>query len=325
MEGFFMFKRLMFGVIIACYASSATADVRFWKHVWKQTDFTKTAIDYKSVLQGGPGKDGIPALSDPTMMPVEQNTQLAANEPVMTVEMAGQPARAYPIRYLMWHEIVNDTVEGIPIAVTYCPLCNSGIVFDRRLNGKTYTFGVSGLLRNSDMIMFDRETESWWQQFTGDAIVGDLLGQKLIKIPGWMESWETFKTRNPDGLVQAEPESRRNYGQNPYVGYDTGRPFLYNGENPPFGINPLARVVAIENQAWPLQRIQAAGSIEEGGYTISWNAGTASALDRRNIAAGRDVGAIRVRDASGNDVVHDVAFAFAFHAFHPDGEWMLDK
>ena len=320
-----MFKRLILSVVLVNFAFSATADVRFWKHVWKQTDFTKTSIDFKSVLSGGPGKDGIPSLSDPTMLPVDKAPELSANEPVITVEIKGHAARAYPIRYLIWHEIVNDNVEGIPFAVTFCPLCNSGVVFDRRLNGKTYSFGVSGFLRNSDMIMFDRETETWWQQFTGEAIVGDLLGQKLVKIPGWMESWETFKTRNPDGLVQAKPKATRNYGQNPYSGYDTGRPFLYNGENPPFGINPLARVIVIDNQAWPLDRLMKENSLTENGYTISWEAGTASALDQRNIASGRDVGAIRVRDASGRDVVHDVAFAFAFHAFHPDGQWMLDK
>lgn len=319
-----MFRHIVLTVALVSFATVASADVRFWKHVWKQTDFTKTSIDFKTVLQGGPGKDGIPSLSDPEMMTVASNTDLAANEPVMTVEIEGHPARAYPIRYLMWHEIVNDSVGQIPFAVTFCPLCNSGVVFDRRLDGKTYSFGVSGLLRNSDMIMFDRETESWWQQFTGEAIVGDLIGKSLIKIPGWMESWDTFKTRNPDGLVQAEPKARRNYGQNPYAGYDTGRPFLYNGENPPFGINPLARVIVIENQAWPLERIKNAGSVTENGYTISWVSGTASALDKRNIASGRDVGAIRVRDGSGNDVVHDVAFAFAFHAFHPTGEWMLN-
>ena len=320
-----MFRNIVLGFAFASFAFSASADVQFWKHVWKQTDFSRTSIDYKTVLQGGPGKDGIPSLSDPEMMVVTLNTDLAPNEPVMTVEIDGHAARAYPIRYLMWHEIVNDSVGDIPFAVTFCPLCNSGVVYDRRLGSKTYSFGVSGLLRNSDMIMFDRETESWWQQFTGEAIVGDLLGKTLVKMPGWMESWETFKTRNPDGLVQAEPKSTRNYGQNPYAGYDTGRPFLYNGENPPFDINPLARVIAIDNQAWPLQRIKDAGSLTESGYTFTWRAGTASALDKRAISKGRDVGAIRVKDASGNDVVHDVAFAFAFHAFHPTGEWMLEQ
>ena len=320
-----MFKCIIIGLIMTNITFTASAEVRFWKNVWKQTDFSKTSIDFKNVLQGGPGKDGIPALFYPDMISTQDAVELAPNEPVMTLELDGQPARAYPIRYLMWHEIVNDSVGGIPLAVTFCPLCNSGVVFDRRLNGKTYTLGVSGMLRNSDMIMYDRETESWWQQFTGDAIVGDLLGQKFTKIPGWMESWETFKSRNPNGLVQSEPKTSRQYGQNPYSGYDTGRPFLYNGEIPPFGINPMARVIAIENQAWPLERIRNAGSISESGYEISWNSGTASALDKRNIASGRDVGAIRVKDASGKDVVHDVAFAFAFHAFHPEGQWMLDK
>ncbi len=318
-----MFKGVIFGLVMANIAFAASAEPRFWKHVWKQTDFTKSSIDFKSIQQGGPGKDGIPALFDPEMVAILSAPELGLNEPVMTVELDGEKPRAYPVRYLMWHEIVNDSAGGIPFAVTFCPLCNSGVVFDRRLNGKTYSLGVSGMLRNSDMVMYDRETQSWWQQFTGEAIVGDLLGEKLTKLPGWMESWETFKIRNPDGLVQAEPKSRRSYGQNPYTGYDTGRPFLYNGENPPFNVNPMARVIAIGDQAWPMQRVKEAGSISESGYEISWTTGTTSALDQRDIATSRDVGAIRVKDSGGNDVVHDVSFAFAFHAFHPTGQWML--
>jgi hypothetical protein len=319
-----MFKAIVISILVGCFNTAASADPQFWKHVWTNTDFSKTSIDYKSVLQGGPGKDGIPAINDPTFTSVKSDKQLSPTEPVMTVEIAGQKPRAYPIRYLMWHEIVNDQVGNVPIAVTFCPLCNSGVVFDRRVNGRTHTFGVSGLLRNSDMIMFDRETESWWQQFTGDAIVGDMLGHSIKKLPSWMESWQSFQIRNPDGLVQREPNSNRDYGRNPYTGYDTGRPFLYNGERPPHGINPMARVIVVGNSAWPMTRIKDAGVLKEHGFTIHWKSGTSSALDSSNIAKGRDVGAIRVQDANGKDVVHDVSFAFAFHAFHPDGEWILE-
>ena len=171
--------------------------------------------------------------------------------------------------------------------------------------------------------MYDHQTESWWQQFTGEAIVGELLNKKLTKLPSRMESWGNFKERNPDGLVQREPQVNRPYGQNPYAGYDTGRPFLYNGENPPNGINPMARVVVVGDRAWPLQRISKAQVLNEEGLTFSWTKGTSSALDTREISKGRDIGAIRVTDKAGKDVVHDVAFAFAFHAFNPNGKWML--
>jgi len=318
-----MRKTFAITALLTCLAGSLMAQGNpFLKSQWKNTDFDRISIDLNSVMSGGPGKDGIPSVTDPQMVPIAAADGLGGAEPVMTVELGGQ-ARAYPIRYLMWHEIVNDVVDGTPVAVTFCPLCNSGITFDRRVKGKVLDFGVSGLLRNSDMIMYDRQTESWWQQFTGEGVVGDLQGVKLKKLPSWMESWDTFKGRNPDGLVMAEPNFGRSYGQNPYVGYDTGRPFLYQGENPPHGINPVARVIVIKDKAWPMTRIQQAGSLSESGYTISWASGTASALDGSNIAQSRDVGAIRVRDKNGKDVVHDVAFAFAFHAFNPDGKWMI--
>ncbi|MGR3342487.1 MAG: DUF3179 domain-containing (seleno)protein, partial [Paracoccaceae bacterium] len=191
-------------------------------------------------------------------------------------------------------------------------------------NGELRTFGVSGKLRNSDMVMFDRETESWWQQALGEGIVGEHTGDWLLQLPAWMESWDELRTRNPDGLVMDEPNWPRRYGRNPYVGYDTSRrPFLYSGEEPPHGIQSLARVVRVGARAWPLERLREENVITEAGVTISWTAGQASALDSRKIDEGRDVGTIRVKDENGDDVPHDVLFAFAYHAFWPDGEWML--
>ena len=174
--------------------------------------------------------------------------------------------------------------------------------------------------------MYDRETESWWQQAVGEAIVGDLTGTELQGLPSWMESWETFRSRNPDGLVMSQPDFRRSYGENPYVRYDSShRPFLYSGEMPPNDIPALARVVRVGDRAWPLTRLSEAGQLTEAGITLSWVAGQASALDSADITAGKEVGNVRVRDAEGRDVVHDVMFAFAFDAFWPDGEWMLDQ
>jgi len=293
---------------------------------WPETDFSRSAVDFTEILSGGVPRDGIPAITGPEMIEASGKTALDAREPIMSVEMEGQLPRAYPIRYLTWHEIVNDTIGGVPVAVTFCPLCNSGLVFDRRVAGETLEFGVSGLLRFSDMVMYDRATHSWWQQFTGDAIAGELTGETLEQIVSWTEPWSAFLARNPDGLVMAVPAAdRRPYGKNPYVSYDSAaRPFLYDGAPPPHGIPPLARVVRVEDRAWPLERLAQAGEIEEDGLRITWAAGMTSALDTARIAEGRDVGAIRVRDAaSGRDVAHEVVFAFAFHAFAPDGVWML--
>lgn len=318
-------KNLVAAFGIWAMAGSAMANPEFWKNEWPITDFENTTVgSWTEILSGGPPKDGIPALSDPNFINVLDETRIDGREPVMTVEIDGQVPRAYPIRYLTWHEIVNDKIGDVPVAVTFCPLCNSGLVFDRRVDGQLRSFGVSGKLRNSDMIMYDRETESWWQQAIGTSIVGSHTGDTLTQLAGWMESWSEFKARNPDGLVMDEPAARRRYGTNPYAGYDTSRkPFLYNGEEPPNGVPSLARVVRVGDAAWPLERLRIENTIIENDVTISWVAGQASALDSRSIKDGRDVGSIRVRTVSGEDVPHDVMFAFAFHAFWPDGQWML--
>ena len=307
-------------------AGTVSANPDFWVHEWPETDFGTTSVEsWVEILSGGPPKDGIPALSDPDFLAVAEESRLGPREPVITLEIEDAVPRAYPIRYLTWHEIVNDEVGGIPVAVTFCPLCNSGITFDRRTAAGVLEFGVSGKLRFSDMIMYDRQTESWWQQAIGEAIVGELTGTKLESLPSWMESWSEFSARNPDGLVMDQPtQYRRNYGVNPYVRYDSSsRPFLYSGEMPPHDIPALARVVRVGDAAWPMTRISEAGEIREDGVVLSWAAGQASALDTARISDGRDVGTVRVRDESGNDLPHDVMFAFAFHAFWPEGDWKI--
>ncbi|MEO3413958.1 DUF3179 domain-containing protein [Roseovarius sp. CAU 1744] len=314
-------------VFLAFLTGLAQAGPDIWRNEWPRTNFAINSVDnWSEILDGGPPRDGIPAISDPRFLRARNETRINEAEPVMTVEIGKATPRAYPIRYLTYHEIINDIVGGIPIAVTFCPLCNSGITFDRRTAKGTLSFGVSGKLRHSDMVMYDRETESWWQQATGEAIVGDLTGARLRMLPGWMESWGQFRARNPDGLVMAQPGFSRHYGRNPYAGYDSrNRPMFFSGEMPPHGISPLARVVRVGRRAWPLSRIRVQGGLQEAGVSISWEAGQASALDNAVIARGRDVGTVRVRDSRGRDVVHDVMFAFAFHAFWPDGIWMVGR
>ncbi len=317
--------------LIAAFAALVAGPVfsgpESWKYEWPDTDFTNTTItDWSEIMSGGPPKDGIPAISDPHFIKISDETRLDPREPVISFAIKGQPARAYPIRYLLWHEIVNDKVGDVPVAVTFCPLCNSAMVFDRRFKGDVLSFGVSGKLRNSDMVMYDRETQSWWQQAIGTGIVGAHTRDELTQLPSWMESWQEFTTANPKGLVMDEPSWNRAYGRNPYVSYDSStRPFLYHGENPPHGIPPLMRVVRVGNKAWPMNRLSKEGTINEAGVNISWASGQASALDARDLRDGKNVGTVRVRDKNGYDVAHDVMFAFAFHAFFPNGDWMLGR
>ena len=313
------------GMLAFGNATVSTADPSFWKYEWPDTDFETTTIEnWVEIMSGGPPKDGIPAIDDPQFLTVSDETALTAREAVITVELDGERPRAYPIRYLMWHEIVNDQIGEPPVSVTFCPLCYSGITYYRRDDGRVLSFGVSGNLRNSDMVMYDRETESWWQQAVGTGIVGEMTGVELTALPTWMESWEEYALRNPDGLVMAQPAFPRSYGRNPYLGYDDSpRPFLYNGEMPPHDVPPLMRVIRVGDRAWTLDRLRQEGEITEAGVTLSWAGGQASALDHAYIGEGKDVGTVRVRDAAGANLPHDVMFAFAFHAFWPDGEWML--
>ncbi|MBJ3763471.1 DUF3179 domain-containing protein [Maribius pontilimi] len=319
-----MLKRLM---LLLALATPVQASPDIWSREWPDTDFSQTTVtDWSEIRSGGPGKDGIPAIHDPRFAPVDTVQDLDPREPVLSLALEGETPRAYPIRYLMWHEIVNDRIGDMPVAVTFCPLCNSGKIFDRRVDGRLLSFGVTGKLRYSDMVMYDRETQSWWQQAVGRGIVGEMTGARLTDLAGVMESWEQYRDAHPDGLVMLSPGFARDYGRNPYVNYDSAaRPFLYDGDPPPHGIAPLARVVAVGGRAWPLERVRAAGRIEEAGVRLSWEEGQASALDTGRIGQGREVGTVRVVDDAGMKLPYDVMFAFAFDAFFPDGQWMLGR
>lgn len=314
--------RLLAVALTLLVANPATADPERWKLAWPDIDFAKHSVDLRSIRSGGPPKDGIPSIDNPTFVPVSEASNLAAKEPVISLDVAGD-ARAYPLRVLMWHEIVNDTVGGVPVAVTYCPLCNAAIVFDRQLGEQVLDFGTTGNLRKSDLVMYDRQTESWWQQYTGDAIVGALTGQTLTLRASRLTSWERFQEAHPEGqvLVPNDPRSRH-YGVNPYVGYDTRpAPFRYGGELPE-GIAPLERVVAVGNQAWSFEYLEAVRAVDAGEFVITWEPGQASALDANMVALGRDVGNILVqtKESPPKDVPHHVTFAFVFHAFQPDAD-----
>lgn len=298
--------------------------VRYWKQEWPVTDFSKASIDFDEILHGGPPKDGIPPIDEPAFVSVaEADLILADREPVIGLVVNGE-AKAYPLQVLMFHEIANDSIGGVPVSVTFCPLCNAAIVFDRRVGDRVLDFGTTGKLRKSDLVMWDRQTESWWQQFLGEAIVGEMTGTRLTMIPSRLESWARFRARAPEAQVLV-PNGlhRRSYGGNPYLNYDSSaRPFLFRGEMPE-GIAPLMRVVTLGARgAWSLDFMKHHRTVRlDDGITIRWEPGQASALDSGEIAEGRDVGnftVTRVVDGREVDVQHGVDFVFAYHAFYPD-------
>ncbi|UCH76246.1 MAG: DUF3179 domain-containing protein [Rhodospirillales bacterium] len=307
-------------------AGAAMALPEYRRAAWPNTDFGNASVPLDEIFSGGPPRDGIPPIDDPRFVPVPQVTDLTDTEPVIGVVIDGV-AKAYPLRILIWHEIVNDVVDDVPVAVTFCPLCNAAMVFDRRVDTRVLDFGTTGMLRNSDLVMYDRQTESWWQQFLGAAIVGELNGTILKVLPSRLESWSRFRKRAPEGLVLVPNNpAMRAYGRNPYDGYDSSaRPFLYDGKTPP-GIAPLARVVSLpgRSEAWSLELLRVKRTIAlPDGTVMSWEPGQNSALGDGWIPRGQDVGNILVRREVGgawHDVPYFVDFAFAFHAFYPEAK-----
>lgn len=304
--------------------SLLSANPAIWKQEGWKTDFSRTSIQFKEILSGGPPKDGIPSIDKPQFIPLTDVKDIGKDEPVISISINGK-ARAYPLRILMWHEIVNDELGGIPIAVTYCPLCNSAIVFDRRVGDKILDFGTTGKLRNSDLVMYDRQTESWWQQFTGEAIVGSYLSTELKTLPARVEAFDLFRKRHTIGEVLIPNDQNfRNYGRNPYFKYDSrNSPYGFFTGDLPKNINPMARVIVFKQNGKPtavsLDWLRQKQSLIIGSITLKWISGQNSALDSNRIGDGRDVGNVTVQiktDKGMQDIVYDVTFAFVFHSFH---------
>jgi Protein of unknown function (DUF3179) len=291
---------------------------------WK-TDFRKHAVPLGEFQEGGPGKDGIPALVRPSFESVSHVDWLRRREPVIELELNGE-ARAYPLQILTWHEIANDAIGGLPVAITFCPLCNTALVFDRRVDGRTLEFGTTGKLRNSDLVMYDRQTESWWQQFGGDGVVGEYTGTHLRQLPARIVAWGEFRRAHPEGRVLSRHTGySRPYGENPYAGYDdVSSPPFFPVSRSDKRLPPKERVVLIERDSRaiaipysalakrPVTRVTLAGHRLE----IHYHRGVASALDSASVADGRDVGAAEVLE-NGRPIPFSEPFWFAVAAFRP--------
>jgi len=291
------------------------------------TDFTRHSVPYSEILSGGPPKDGIPAIDEPEFVSVaEADDWLGPKEPVILVVM-DDVARAYPVQILMWHEIVNDEVGEVPVTVTYCPLCNTGVAFERTFNGQVLDFGTTGRLRFSNLVMYDRQTETWWQQATGEAIVGEYTGRRLTSVPASLIAWADFKTAYPEGTVLSRDTGfKRAYGRNPYTSYDDPRnsPFLYEGPETPDILSAKAREVTVdlngEAVAYPYDALSVVRAVNDRvgdeEIVVFWAPGTASALDAGTVAVGKDVGAATTysRDLDGRLLT-----------FAVDGERIVDE
>jgi protein-disulfide isomerase len=268
-----------------------------WQTIWELTDICLSVPGiFEEVVSGGVPRDGIPPIDFPTMDDqVTTDQWLSPQSPVISVEIDGT-ARAYPLAILIAHEIVNDVIGETPIAVTYCPLCNSAIVFDRRMDGGTLRMGVSGLLRNSDLIMWDDLTQTWWQQFTGEGIVGTYTGRYLDIVPSQVVGYAAFKEQYPDGEILS-PEGR-GYGSNPYTSYDSSsQPFLFRNTIDT-RLYATSRVLGIHHnevsQSYPFDVLREEkvinDTVGETDVVAFWQRGSVSAIDNGFIDLSKDVG-----------------------------------
>jgi len=284
--------------------------------------FPVSLVPRDGIVWGGVAPDAIPAIDDPVFEQASSVDWLDDREAVLVLQLDGEP-RAYPIQVLMWHEIVNDEVEGRPVAVTYCPLCNSGVAFDRTVDGRTFDFGTSGALYLSALVMYDRQSESLWTHFDGKAVVGTLAGAELEVLPLSTVAWGDFRRAHPDAQVLSkETGYERPYGTNAYRNYDQFDGPLrgfFPGEVDPRQAG-MARVVGFgdgdEAVAVLTDHLAEVGVVDlelDGRPVVVWHVpGTASALHRERVADGDDVGATGVFFTDGS-------------VFSRDGEELVDE
>ncbi len=277
-------------------------------------------VEPASIRSGGPTPDGIPSIDNPRFADVSEVEELDEAEPVVAVSINGE-ARAYPIRILTRHELVNDTLGGVPVTISYCPLCNSAVTYDRRAANRVLDFGTSGSLYQSSLVMYDRQTQSLWTHYDGKAVIGHLAGAQLDFFPTQIIAWGEWQQDNPESQVltgEIDGRSLEVYGSNPYVGYETSSNLLSPGfQSEPIDerLAPKERVIGLrtpEGEAVAIRHayLREAQVIElsfAGLPLVVWNLpGATSAIDGRFVYEGQDVGTTGVFSA----LIGDIALTF---------------
>lgn len=310
-------------IVMSCVSGLVAAQfVQFPQGEFPLTNYQKSSVPIEEIFTGGPMRDGIPAIDSPRFVSTDSASEwLGEKEPVIALQLDGV-ARAYPLQILMYHEIVNDELAGKPVSVTFCPLCNASIVFERDImvdgDSIVLDFGTTGRLRKSDLVMYDRQSETWWQQFTGKGIIGDYTDVSLVRLPSQIISFEEFRKAFPQSQVLSrETGYQRPYGNNPYRGYDSidNNPFLFRGDIDP-RLPAMERVLSIlndaETQLVPLSELkkQPVANLFSGESKVVVIASTTatSALDTENIAQSRQVPAAAAFHASVDELELDFEF-----------------
>ncbi len=269
-------------------------------------------IPAAEIKKGGPPRDGIPSLDNPVFVAADDAAYLKGRDRVLGISINGI-AHAYPIRVLNYHEIVNDVIGGTAVVVTYCPLCGSGTAFEAAMNGRTYKFGVSGLLYNSDVLMYDRETTSLWSQLMSQAVTGPMKGTRLQQLPLSHTSWKEWAERYPETRVLSNRTGySRNYRVDPYPNYgrDGKLFFPVAHSNKKYRRKEVVMGLEIDGRfkAYPFKELKKGTSRfgdEFAGEEFSVE------FDAKHRTA-------RVIRADGSEIPTTMAFWFAWYAFHPE-------
>jgi len=282
-------------------------------------DISNALVPAELILSGGPQKDGIPALDNPSFISATDAKFLNGSDRVLGMNYQGV-TKAYPIKILNYHEIVNDEFNGDPIVITFCPLCGSGIAYSAIINGKKYHFGVSGLLYNSDVLLYDRETESLWSQIMNKAISGPLQGYRLQTITLSHTSWQDWKQRYPESLVLSSNTGfRRDYTTNPYRNYQLDRNIWFPVTAQDDSYHPKELVIGIEIngqfKAYPFAELEKAGSQITDNF----------AGENLRIYFNKQHQSGRIFDLDGNELPSVTTFWFAWYAFHPEGQVFKER
>ncbi|MDW3095307.1 MAG: DUF3179 domain-containing protein [Gammaproteobacteria bacterium] len=269
-------------------------------HDWVNTDFSNSTVALADMVEGGPGKDGILSIDQPVFVSVgEADKWLHESEPVV-VFANGTKSKAYPLQILMYHEIVNDQLGDEKISVTYCPLCNAAMVFSRQHKGELLDFGTTGKVYSSNLVMYDRQSESWWLQFTGESVVGDYAGETLTLLPSKIVAFEDYKNAFPSGKVLSrKTDLNKKYGINPYTHYDSRAVPIAWFFRRPFDdrLPAMERVLGINNNnnavAFPFSYLNTVPLLQtklaDQDVLVVSKPGMASSVDKRVIRESKDV------------------------------------
>jgi len=297
---------LMVLILAACQTAARTLN---------GFDVSDASIPADEIFKGGPPRDGIPALTDPKYIDPAEASFLSGNDRVMGVMIEGR-AHAYPIGIMNYHEIVNHSTRDSQWLVSYCPLCGTGMVFDANVDEQALTFGVSGLLYNSDLLMYDRQTESLWSQIEARAVSGPLKGTELELMPSQLTTWKAWRQQHPDTRVLSrETGHRRNYDSTPYGNYKESKTVFFPISERDDRFHPKAWVIGMTSgnkaRAWPFEELEA--TVKE---TIR------ETFDGRSLVIHYDAEnrSARITSETGEEIATTTGFWFAWHAFHPDTE-----